>query len=323
MRAPTPFTPAASAFLLAAGLLLGAFLPGGVSAARAQTAPEAASPASPEGDPFYTSLLDSGIRLYGARDYEYAARNLRVACFGLLEQPFSLGRCLIYLGAAQGHAGDSDGVTETFRRLSEVEQLFRGYSRASAPFAVRNDLKAALAREIPIERLNAVPAFADVAEWKEASRLALLSPRDRRRELEERRDEEPGNSRWPLMLADLELAENNAKKAQALADDVIARDPSSARARCTRGLARARQRDCSGAADDLALCPRSREEAVLAEAFLGCQVRLGRLDAARYTVAELIPGLADDPRLAPLVEQLRDALVTGPGTEQDTTSNPP
>ena len=303
--------------------LLGALLLSGGERAEAQPADQVVPAQNPEGDPFYTSLLDSGVRLYQVRDFDYAARNLRVACFGLLEQPFSLGRCLIYLGAAQGNSGDSDGVTETFRRLSELEQLFRGYSQASVPFAVRNDLKAALAREIPTERLNAVPAFADVAEWKEASRLALLSPRERRRELEERREAEPGNSRWPLMLADLELAENDAKKAEALADEVIAADPSSARARCTRGLARSRLDNCAGAADDLSLCPRAREEALLAGALVDCQVRLGRLDAARRTLAELEAGLVEDPLLAPLVERLREALVSSPGIDPETTPNPP
>jgi hypothetical protein len=110
-------------------------------------------------DPFYQGLLRDGQYAYDRKDYATAARNLRLACFGLLDEPRQLGGCLARLALAQDAGGDVEGFRETFRRLVEVEDRFKGYSQGELPADVRSALEARLAARIPAATLAAAPAF--------------------------------------------------------------------------------------------------------------------------------------------------------------------
>ena len=98
-------------------------------------------------DPFYENLLAKGSDQLHRRDFAAAARTLRLACFGLLEEPERLADGLVRLGLAQGAAGDREAFAETFRRLAEVEERFGAYARASIPGEVRAEFEW-LAREL-------------------------------------------------------------------------------------------------------------------------------------------------------------------------------
>ena len=63
-------------------LLLAALLSAGAAAADAAV------------DPFYQTLLRDGQQAYERKDYAAAARELRLACFGMLEEPATLADCL-------------------------------------------------------------------------------------------------------------------------------------------------------------------------------------------------------------------------------------
>src|SRR5437763_9915096 len=78
-------------------------------------------------DPFYLSLLRDGQLAFDRKDYPAAARHLRLACFGMLEEPRPLADCLARLALAQDRAEDLDGFRETFKRLAEVEERFNAY----------------------------------------------------------------------------------------------------------------------------------------------------------------------------------------------------
>jgi hypothetical protein len=106
----------------------------------------AASPALAAVDPFYQGLLRDGQLSLDRKDYGTAARQLRLACFGMLDDPRPLADCLSRLLLAQDGAGDVEGFRDTFRRLTEVEDRFQGYS----PGEIAPGLRAALA---------AAPAF--------------------------------------------------------------------------------------------------------------------------------------------------------------------
>jgi len=53
-----------------------------------------------------------------------------MACFGLLEEPPVLARCLTHLALAQASLGDGDAFLATFQRLLDLEQRFAAYTRA-------------------------------------------------------------------------------------------------------------------------------------------------------------------------------------------------
>lgn len=129
-----------------------------LAAAVAGTAPGAAAGAT---DPFYADLLREGSHAYDRGDFPAAARHLRLACFGLLEEPQPLADCLVRLALAQDRAGDAQGFRDTFRRVVEIEERFGAY--AKAPAELRAAYEQRLAVLIPAATLETVPAFRGVA----------------------------------------------------------------------------------------------------------------------------------------------------------------
>lgn len=108
-------------------------------------------------DLFYLELLRDGAHAYDRGDFVTAARALRLACFGMLDEPKPLGACLARLALAQDKAADVEGFRETFARLVEVEDRFQGYSQADLPAEVRTALEQRVAVRIPAPTLESSP----------------------------------------------------------------------------------------------------------------------------------------------------------------------
>ncbi len=121
------------------------------------------------GDPFYQSLLRDGQQAFDRKEYATAARDLRLACFGMLDEPRPLAECLSRLALAQDGAGDIEGFRETFRRLTEVEDRFKGYSQAEMAPELRAALEARLTARIPAATLAGAPAFRSALARKGAA----------------------------------------------------------------------------------------------------------------------------------------------------------
>jgi len=111
-------------------------------------------------DPFYMRLLQQGTDAYNRRDFVAAEHQLRIACFGLLDEPALLADGLVRLGLAQASADDTVGFAETFQRLAEVEERFGGYSKASIPSEVRNAFQQVVLKLVPRSTLAERPAMA-------------------------------------------------------------------------------------------------------------------------------------------------------------------
>jgi hypothetical protein len=123
-------------------------------------------------DPFYLELLRDGTHAYDRGDFAVAARTLRLACFGMLDDPKALAACLARLALAQDKASDVEGFRDTFVRLTEVEERFQAYSQADLPAEVRGALEQKLAARIPAPTLNSSPQ----AFRKLASKPAAAAP---------------------------------------------------------------------------------------------------------------------------------------------------
>lgn len=119
----------------------------------------AALPAVAAVDPFYQSLLREGQAAYDRKDYAAASRDLRLACFGMLDEPRQLADCLVRLALAQDRLNDVERFRETFQRLIDVEERFKGYSLADLAPAQRAALEQRLVARIPAATLAAAPAF--------------------------------------------------------------------------------------------------------------------------------------------------------------------
>jgi len=118
-------------------------------------------------DPTYLDLLRDGIHEYDRGSFPLAARSLRLACFGMLDEPKPLADCLVRLALAQDKSGDPEGFRETFRRLVELEERFQAYSQSTLPPEVRGALETRVAALIPAATLAASPpAFRSKAARK-------------------------------------------------------------------------------------------------------------------------------------------------------------
>ena len=288
----------AAAMLAAAAGVLGLV---GAPAARAAT------------DPFYLDLMRDGVQAYDRGDYATAAKQLRLACFGVLDDPERLAGCLTRLGLAQAAAGNADAFRETFRRIVEIEARFGAYTKTDLPPEVRAAFEQRALAAVPASTLDAMPAWKALLGRKVEAQIAQLPPRERRRQLEERLAKEPRSLPWNLMLVGLDLAEGKNAPALARAEATVALAPRDARVLCARGLARAAGNRCGEAVADLETCsaagttgaaglagdgPRS------ATALLGCRVELGQWRQAEEQVRGLSPDLRKDRKIAALMQQV-------------------
>jgi tetratricopeptide (TPR) repeat protein len=287
-------SPGAPTGLLAPALLVTTMLGGLAAASLARAAP----------DPFYLDLLRDGIQSYDRADYGVAARRLRLACFGLLDDPQQLAACLVRLGVAQATAGDAEGFRETFRRIVEVEDRFGAYGKADLPPEVRGAFEQRALAAIPIPTLEAIPAFKPLLARKLEAQVAALPPRERRHQLEERLAREPRSVAWNVLLAELDLSEGKTAPGIARAEQVTALAPQEPRALCVRGLARAAGNRCKEALTDLEPCYLSGRELSYASALLGCRVELAQWRQAEEQVRSLPPGLKEDRKVTALIKQV-------------------
>jgi tetratricopeptide (TPR) repeat protein len=279
-------------------------------------------PAAGTPDPFYLGLLRDGRIAYDRADYGAAAKDLRLACFGLLDLPQPLTDCLVRLAVAQGAGNDAEGFRETFRRLAEVEDRFGAYSKAQLPPELRTLFEQKLVLLIPSATLETIPVWKPLLEHKAEVEIAALPAKERRRELEARLAREPRSLIWNLLAAELDLDEGRAEPAIARAEQAAATAPQDPRATCMRGLARAYGRHCPEALADLEPCPLAAREVRYATALLGCRVELGAWRKAEEQVRALPPQLREDKRIAALAQQV--AQHPGPaGPATPPSSAPP
>jgi tetratricopeptide (TPR) repeat protein len=117
-------------------------------------------------DSFYQNLLREGLQDYDRGNFAAASQTLRIACFGMLDDPLALAGCLSRLALAQDRAEDGDGFQETFRRIVEVEERFQAYSKAELPAEIRSALEQRLAARIPAATLRSIPSFQRLASLK-------------------------------------------------------------------------------------------------------------------------------------------------------------
>jgi hypothetical protein len=118
---------------------------------------------APAADPFYLDLLRQGLATGARGQHAEAARLLRLAAFGMLEEPPLLAQALVHLALAQVASGDAEGFQQSIRRLSEVETRFQAYARADLAPDLRAALEGEIARRVPPAALRLDPAFARLA----------------------------------------------------------------------------------------------------------------------------------------------------------------
>jgi predicted Zn-dependent protease len=240
-------------------------------------------------------------------DAARAETELRLAAFGLLDEPERLVVALAHLALADQAAGDTAGLDATLQRLLAVERSFAAWAAADLPPAARARVEAALAERVPEAGLASVPSLAAVARRRAAERLAAMPPAERRRELLARTAAEPDAALWQVMLGQLDLAAGDTANAAARAQRALAAQPSAdeaVAARCLRGTALARAGSCAAAVGDLEACPAARREPEPAQLLLQCHARLGQWRQAKAFADTLPPAIKSRRETARLVRQV-------------------
>lgn len=267
----------------------------------------APAPAEAEVHPFYEQRLSAGVVALSQGAHAAAEEELRLAAFGLLDEPARLVVALAYLALADRAAGDAPGLDATLQRLLAVERSFAVWAAADLPATARAEVEATLAERVPEAGLAAVPTFSAIARRRAAERIAALGPAERRRELLARTAADPDAAVWQVMLGELELAAGDTAQAAARAQRALASQPSPAEtlaARCLRGTALARSGSCAAAVADLEACPSTRREPQLAQQLLQCHARLGQWRQAKAFADSLPPTLKSRRDVARLVRQV-------------------
>jgi len=266
-----------------------------------------ALPAAAAIDPFYESLLRRGTDAFNRRDYQESARLLRIACFGLLEDPEELADGLTRLALAQAMSNDNDGFRETFGRLGEVEERFGAWSSAPTPESMRSALRRHASRLVPAATLQASPLTTAAAEQL-GDNLADLPPVERRKELVRRIADRPAEPQWRLALARLDLQEGRVAEAVRGAEAVLAGAPGNSAALFVRGLAFAAGERWQEAIADLAASGQASRRPEGAAAMIRCLLASGRTDQARNFASSLAGDVAAD-------ESVRQALALIPSED--------
>jgi tetratricopeptide (TPR) repeat protein len=190
-------------------------------------------------DPFYSQLLRDGIRAHERGAHSEAVQLLKLACFGMLDEPRELARGLTHLALAQGAIPDKAGVQATFDRLALVEERFDAYTRAPIPAEERQGAETLFKRFVSPAVLRQSAAFRGLldspapepplnGEVSAVSEPRNLTPEQTRR-LQEARDllrqaRTAGDLKQPLALAqEVADARPQVSEAQHLAAEIAYR----------------------------------------------------------------------------------------------------
>ena len=274
------------------------------------------TPVAQAADPFYERLLQKGKRSLTV-DPESAAEDLRLACFGMLDDPEELVDCQVHLAVAQGNLGDTTGFEETFTRLLDTEIRFPTYQNLSLDPLVRQSFESQLETSVAYEALIQAPAFRQIAARVFEDRLASLPLEQRRQELAALRAREPAELRWLIMMSEVELESGGTdatNEALEMAEAALRRDSELLRAICVRGRALAVLNRCSEALEDLMSCdqdsPERNTEVTLAR--LRCRVATSGWSEAQALLGQLTAEGVNTSETRRLSREVRRGLRTAP-----------
>ena len=251
---------------------------------------------SARGDEFYAARLRSGEAAYLEKRLPEAIDNLKIASFGLLENPLLESEALVYLALAQSAAGKITDADATLARFLEVERRFAPFAKIKLDSGVRADFQALALRRVAPSTLTAFPALAGLVE-NEEQKIAKLPPKDRWKAYEAAAKREPREPRWALDLAREAFGLGDLKAAVDWSSKALALDPSSGEGHALRAHAYVLQGDCVSARADLqALAPADLEgrPTLVADRFV-CLVELKEWTSAAEASKSIPSGQAGRP----------------------------
>ena len=284
-------------------------------------------PSSAVIDPFYRNRMESGFRAFAQGNWEQAAHQLRIGCFGYLDEPVALVEGLMRLAVVEVTLGDEDAFRRIFSRMVELEERFSAYGAAQVPQSVRQQFEELAARLVPAQNLRTTPGFHAIAERADIQRLAAMAPEQRRTELEARIEAEPERADWLLQMARLELAVSRPQPALDWLDRLPADAAEMPPATCLRQQAASESSDCGRMDLSRPFCQDVPDTVV--QFRLRCLVDAGRWPEASELLAGSSPELRARRRVARLERKVQKNLraladaADSTATDATTVTEPP
>ena len=244
-------------------------------------------------DPFYLGLLEEGKSKLQGQDWIHATETLRIACFGMLEEPEFLVECLVWLSVAERESNEEEAYLKTFGRILRLEGQFSAYSKAPLADSLRQNFQKTALRRVPRAVLDSSPSFsswipvppAQPEETAQGEKPMKVSAE--RRMLRRRIKKEPENPNLVIRLARLEIENGHEDRGETLLGDLLVVMPSE-EGFCLRGSLYVRSKRWKQAADDLERCSAVTEDPSLTMAMVEAKMEVGELAVAE-AMAMLLP----------------------------------
>lgn len=200
---------------------------------------------------FYETQLRLGAEAYRTGRLPDAIEYLKIANFGLLDRPVLLVEGLARLALAQQALGEADDARKTIERFVSVERQFPSWASSRVDPDTRQAFERLLRETLTPEALQSVPSVGRT-EPSEDARLAAMNPAERRGYYEGRAKAQPGNAKWPLLLAEEEAAAGDSRAALRWAEQALEIDSGLAEAHVLRVALFTERKEYGKAARELA-----------------------------------------------------------------------
>lgn len=267
-------------------------------------------------DAFYERLYQEGSRSAGLGQHDKAVKDLRLACFGMLEQTDRLGDCLARLALSQIKLADKEGFLSTIERLMEVEQRFQGYTRSGLSQVERRQLETWLEEEAPLESYANVPAFSSIAESRRVALLRGLPAEERQKELDRIIARDPRRAVWRVLRGELMLEQGRAVEAGEIADRLTKTHPADRGVACLRGRSQGTVGACDPQTlDDLARCDGEPAASAARRIALSCYVGQESWSEADRILALMSPEQRAERSIRALEKEIRRGRRSAPAEE--------
>ncbi|HJW95516.1 MAG TPA: hypothetical protein VJ901_18000 [Thermoanaerobaculia bacterium] len=114
-------------------------------------------------DPFYAALLTRGVSDAQRGDHFRAVKELRIAAFGLVDDPAQYLRAQVYLANSLEKLGQHADAAVAVDKASRAERINSAYASAAIDPDARSTFEALAVKSLRPEQLAMVPSFRHVA----------------------------------------------------------------------------------------------------------------------------------------------------------------
>jgi len=257
-------------------------------------------------DDFYEQQLRAGKNDFLNNRVARAADELRIAAFGLLENPPLLQEALVRLALAQEMLGETSEFGRTLDRFIEVEQKFAPYRSLQLEPQIKSAFEKLLSTSVPRQTLASIPGLAPIANY-ELHKIAELPEEKRLPAYKAGAAREPNNAEWPLAVAREYAAKNNDREVVRWATKAMEVDPKNIEAAALLARTRAASRDCREAIVLLTEAVTKAHPELFADEAV-CLVQVGRFKEAQAAMANVPPSLRQRADVTKAAQAISKAL---------------